>query len=165
MLNLYDFKFLLDQKIIRSMSSHIFLLTVCVCMFSFCMYSNKSNKLFLAYSFCWFLYFCWIYFHKCDIDILKTRKLYSNMFNRQTWLSCKHTSYISLSLRIILLNWVKEAESNLQNLSRAVHRCTWSNGLVVKALDYQSRDPMFKTTRRHQGRLSLSSFRGRQNEY
>ena len=36
----------------------------------------------------------------------------------------------------------------------------WSNGLVVKALDSQSRSPMFKTTGWFQGRLSLSSFRG-----
>ena len=34
----------------------------------------------------------------------------------------------------------------------------WSNGLVVKALDSQSRGPVFKTTGWLQGRLSLSSF-------
>ena len=43
--------------------------------------------------------------------------------------------------------------------------CLWSNGLVVKALDSQSRGPVFKTTEWLQGRLSLSSFQGRQNEY
>ena len=37
----------------------------------------------------------------------------------------------------------------------------WSNGLVVKMLDCQSRGPLFKTTGWLQGRLSLSSFRGR----
>ena len=37
----------------------------------------------------------------------------------------------------------------------------WSNGLVVKALDSQSRGPVLKTTRWFQGRLSLSSFQGR----
>ena len=37
----------------------------------------------------------------------------------------------------------------------------WSNGQVVKALDFQSRGPVFKTTGWLQGRLSLSSFRGR----
>ena len=36
-----------------------------------------------------------------------------------------------------------------------------SNGLVVKALDSQSRGPVFKTTGLLQGRLSRSSFRGR----
>ena len=36
-----------------------------------------------------------------------------------------------------------------------------SNGLVVKAQDFQSRGPVFKTTGWFQGRLSLSSFRGR----
>ena len=36
----------------------------------------------------------------------------------------------------------------------------WSNGLVVKALDFQSKSPVFKTTGSLQGRLSLSSFRG-----
>ena len=38
---------------------------------------------------------------------------------------------------------------------------SWSNGLVVKALDSQSRGPVFKTTGWLQGRLSLSSLRGR----
>ena len=37
----------------------------------------------------------------------------------------------------------------------------WANGLVVKALDSQSKVPTFKTTEWLQGRLSLSSFRGR----
>ena len=36
--------------------------------------------------------------------------------------------------------------------------------LVVKALDYQTWDPL-KTTRWFQGRLNLASFRGRSNEY
>ena len=35
------------------------------------------------------------------------------------------------------------------------------NNLVVKALDSQSKGPVFKTTGWLQGRLSLSSFRGR----
>ena len=39
--------------------------------------------------------------------------------------------------------------------------CKWTNGLVVKALDYQSRGPVLKTTEWLQGGLSLSSFRGR----
>ena len=37
----------------------------------------------------------------------------------------------------------------------------WSNGLVVKVLDSQSRGPVFKTTGWLHGRLSLSSYRGR----
>ena len=36
----------------------------------------------------------------------------------------------------------------------------WSDGLVVKSLDSQSRGPVFKTTGWLQGRLSLSFFRG-----
>ena len=36
----------------------------------------------------------------------------------------------------------------------------WSNGLVVKALDSQSRGSMFKTTGWLQGQLSLSSLGG-----
>ena len=39
--------------------------------------------------------------------------------------------------------------------------CKLTNGLVVKALDYQSRGPVLKTTEWLQGGLSLSSFRGR----
>ena len=35
----------------------------------------------------------------------------------------------------------------------------WSDGLVTKAVDFQSRGPVFKTTGWLQGRLSLSSFR------
>ena len=42
---------------------------------------------------------------------------------------------------------------------------SWSNELVVKVLDSQSRGPRFKTTGWLQGQLSLSSFRGRSNEY
>ena len=41
----------------------------------------------------------------------------------------------------------------------------WSNGLVVKLLDSQSRSSVFRTTGCLQGRLSLSSFQGRYNEY
>ena len=37
--------------------------------------------------------------------------------------------------------------------------------LVVKVLDFQSRGPVFKATGWLQGWLSLSSFRGRWNEY
>ena len=37
----------------------------------------------------------------------------------------------------------------------------WYNGLVVKALDSQSRSPKLKTTEWLQGQLSLLSFRGR----
>ena len=37
----------------------------------------------------------------------------------------------------------------------------WSNDLVVKALDSQSRGPVFKTTGWLQGQLSVSSFRAR----
>ena len=36
----------------------------------------------------------------------------------------------------------------------------WNNGLAVKALDFESWCPVFKTTGRLQGRLSFSSFRG-----
>ena len=38
---------------------------------------------------------------------------------------------------------------------------SWSNGIVVKALDSQSRGSVIKTTGWLQGRFSLSSFRGR----
>ena len=41
----------------------------------------------------------------------------------------------------------------------------WSNGLVVKAAGSQSKRPVFKATVWLQGWLSLSSFRGRSNEY
>ena len=40
-------------------------------------------------------------------------------------------------------------------------RFSWSNGVVVKALDYQSRGLVFKITEWLQSRLSHSSFRGR----
>ena len=41
----------------------------------------------------------------------------------------------------------------------------WSNGLVVKALDSQSKGQGYKTTGWLQGRLNLSSFRGQSIEY
>ena len=41
----------------------------------------------------------------------------------------------------------------------------WSNGLVFKALDSQSRVLGFKITGWLQGQLSLSSFRGRSIEH
>ena len=41
----------------------------------------------------------------------------------------------------------------------------WSNGLVVKVLDSQSRGPLFKTTGWPQDLLCLSSFWGQSNEY
>ena len=50
------------------------------------------------------------------------------------------------------------------NFEKAASK-SWSNGVVVKLLDSQSRDPVLKTTGWLQGRLSLSSFRGRYNEY
>ena len=40
-----------------------------------------------------------------------------------------------------------------------------SNGLVVKLLHSQSKDPMFKTTGWFQARIILSSFQGQRNEY
>ena len=41
----------------------------------------------------------------------------------------------------------------------------YKNDLVVRALNSQSRGPRFKTTEWLQGGLSLSSIRGRSNEY
>ena len=41
----------------------------------------------------------------------------------------------------------------------------WSNGQVVKARDFQSKDSVFKTTGWLQSRLTLSSFRDRSNKY
>ena len=54
----------------------------------------------------------------------------------------KQNSYLKFKLKIFLI------------------LLQWSNGLRVKALDSQSKGPMFKTTRWLQGRLSLSSFWG-----
>ena len=41
----------------------------------------------------------------------------------------------------------------------------WSDGLVVKALDFQSGGPEFKTSGWLQGQLRISSFRSQLNEY
>ena len=51
--------------------------------------------------------------------------------------------------------------SYIKNKSKVNSLSTPYNGLVVKMLDSQSRGPVFKTTGWLQGRLSLSSFRGR----
>ena len=62
--------------------------------------------------------------------------------------------------------WIKFVKTSLcVNLNRKEKQWpsgkTMSNGLVVKALDSQSRGPVFKTAGCLQGRLSLSSSRGR----
>ena len=44
---------------------------------------------------------------------------------------------------------------------KALRHNLWSNGLVAKTLDSQSMGPVLKTNGWLQGRLSLSSFRGR----
>ena len=49
--------------------------------------------------------------------------------------------------------------------SNLVHYMKGCSDLVVKALNFQSRGPVFKTTGWLQGQLSLSSFQGQQNEY
>ena len=51
--------------------------------------------------------------------------------------------------------------SSLPELRTASPFLYTSNGLAVKALDSQPRSPVFKTTWGLQGRLNLSSFRGR----
>ena len=48
----------------------------------------------------------------------------------------------------------------LSSLILLLYTLLWSNGLVVKALDSQSRGLMFKTTGWLKGQFSLSSFRG-----
>ena len=45
------------------------------------------------------------------------------------------------------------------------HKTLWNNGLVVTKLDYLSRRSKFNISKWLRGRLSLSSFRGRSNEY
>ena len=60
---------------------------------------------------------------------------------------------------------------NVQINQHALHSFTnfsiplLSNGLVVKALNFEVRDPVFKTTEWLQVRLSLLSFRGQSNEW
>ena len=61
--------------------------------------------------------------------------------------------------KVILYNNITESISAGNIVSLVVF--LWSSGLVVKALDSQSRDPVLNTTWWLQGRLSLSSFRGR----
>ena len=45
-----------------------------------------------------------------------------------------------------------------------VGRALVDGALVGRALDYQSKDPMFKTTKLLQGELNLSSFQAQSNE-
>ena len=61
--------------------------------------------------------------------------------------------------KVILYNNITESISAGNIVSLVVF--LWSSDLVVKALDSQSRDPVLNTTGWLQGRLSLSSFRGR----
>ena len=67
--------------------------------------------------------------------------------------SCIIERVCNIILFLIAINWFSS------------YWFPWSNGLVVRALDCQSRGPRFKTIRWLQSRLSLSSFRGRSNEY
>ena len=65
----------------------------------------------------------------------------------------------------MLNNVIFPTETNFPNRSKHILTFTafvmlWSNGLVVKALDSQSKGLVFKTIGWLQGRLSLSSFRG-----
>ena len=65
----------------------------------------------------------------------------------------------------MLNNVIFPTETNFPNRSKHILTFTafvmlWSNGLVVKALDSQSKSLVFKTIGWLQGRLSLSSFRG-----
>ena len=62
---------------------------------------------------------------------------------------------VNLSLNPTLLTFLALHETNLDD---SIY--IWINGLVVKALDSQSRGPMFKTTGWLQGWLSLSSVWG-----
>ena len=50
------------------------------------------------------------------------------------------------------------------NTNRSLHNL-WSNGLVVRAQVYQTKDPWFKTIRWLKNWLSISSFKGQSNGY
>ena len=86
---------------------------------------------------------------KISKNILKKKIIFACSKYKQTpvflvfWIEKKKkNSYLKFKLKIFLI------------------LLQWSNGLRVKALDSQSKGPMFKTTRWLQGRLSLSSFWG-----
>ena len=68
---------------------------------------------------------------------------------------------IFIDLTIKSLNWPK-LTILCTNLKQYITR---KNDLVVRALDYQIRDPETKIKEWVQGRLNLSHFRGQSNEY
>ena len=72
--------------------------------------------------------------------------------------TCKFNGEIEKHGTIISLFLITEASCGLCVVSIAIF---YNYGLVVKALDSQSKSLVFKTTGWLQGRLSLSSFRGR----
>ena len=51
-----------------------------------------------------------------------------------------------------------------ENTHRSLHNL-WSNGLVVKAQVYQTKDPRFKSIRWLENRHSISSFKAQSNDY
>ena len=57
--------------------------------------------------------------------------------------------------------YVQQSQSIIKDTKTCFLNIIWNNGLVVKALDSQSRGPMFKTTGWFQAQLSLSSFQDR----
>ena len=78
--------------------------------------------------------------------------LYKEMFTVS--LIASSTSKMAYIVKYCLAEYFKEqVQLDLQGVPY--------NGLVVKALNFQSRGPVFKTTGWSQGWLSLSSFQGR----
>ena len=75
---------------------------------------------------------------------------------------CSVTPAVSSSLTI---TQVEDVSTKLDKLIRLTGKEQWRNDIVVKALDFQYRDPVLKTTGWVQGHVSLSSFQSQWNEY
>ena len=82
-----------------------------------------------------------------------TRTIYIKNWKKITFFKNSKILYINYK-------FFKDFPYHRKKTNRAVVH-SWSNGLVVKTLDSQSRGPVLKSTGWLQGRLSFSSFRGR----
>ena len=129
-------------------------------------YRNQSTDL-QRKSVDWFLCECnirliykWIdwFLYECNIDMIWVNNVQVQKQPPEVFfcrIDRKHFAKLTGKHLYQSLFLVKLQDSDLHAFS-----LLWSIGLVLKALDSQSRGPVFKTSGWLQGRLSISSFRG-----
>ena len=112
--------------------------TICFCL----IYPIRELTVVLFIFFIYFLifYYCYFYFFSCLCLIVNDMDL-------------------NQCFGLFLSIYVQQSQSIIKDTKTCFLNIIWNNGLVVKALDSQSRGPMFKNTGWLQAQLSLSSLR------